>query len=145
MENTEFLPEIIKKEGILFIWDTIRKKYIQLTPEEWVRQKCIFLLVTKKNYPKGLFRVEKGLKFVENLKRTDILVYDTNGLPFLLVECKAQNVLLDENAFQQLLVYHAVHSTPYLVLYNEIDIKIWFFDKNTNHYQKIEDIPNFGE
>ncbi len=136
-----FSPDIIKKHDILYIWDIIRKKYIQLTPEEWVRQKCIFLLITKKNYPKGLFRVEKGLKFVQNLKRTDILVYDTDGLPFLLVECKAQNVPLDDDAFRQLLVYHAVYPTPYLVLYNEIDIKIWFFDKNTNDYTKINDIP----
>ncbi len=142
MKETTFSPKIMKENNILYIWDVIRKKFIQLTPEEWVRQKCIFLLITEKNYAKGLFQIEKASKYVQKIKRTDILVYDTQGEPFLLIECKAQHIALDIDAFQQLLTYHAIFPTPYLALYNDIDIKIWKFDKNTNEYIQIDELPN---
>lgn len=139
----EFSPKITKQNNILYIWDIIRKKNIQLTPEEWVRQKLIHWLIAEKNYPKGLFRVEKGLKYIEKNKRTDILVLDTAGEPFLLVECKAQNVELDMDAFQQLLTYHLVYPSPYLALFNENKIKIWHFDKENSIYTEILGIPDF--
>ena len=75
-----------------YIFDGIRKKYLVLTPEEWVRQHFIHLLINHLGYPAGLFQIERGHSYSGKAKRTDILVYNNMGSPHLLVECKAPNV-----------------------------------------------------
>src|SRR5690606_41190461 len=80
---------LLKEEGKIWILDGIRKKYIVLTPEEWVRQHFIHYLINEKKYPRSLMRIEGGLRYNALQKRSDIVVYDVKGLPWLVVECKA--------------------------------------------------------
>lgn len=101
-----------------YILDTIRKKWILLTPEEWVRQNFIQYLVQVKKYPATLIAVEKELQLGELKKRFDILVYDDQHQPWMMIECKEMKVKLDENVLQQLLRYNISIPVPYLVITN---------------------------
>lgn len=101
-----------------YIFDVIRKKYVRLTPEEWVRQNFLNYLIQVKKYPKGLISVEKEIKINQLRKRYDIVVYDTQRNPWMLIECKAPQVSLTEDTFHQLLRYNQVISAPYWALTN---------------------------
>ena len=90
-----------EENGQTYIFDIIRKKYLVVTPEEWVRQHILHLLINKYDYPKGLFQTEQGHTYNSLQKRTDILVYNRDGGIKLLVECKAHNVKINTN----LLIY----------------------------------------
>lgn len=105
-------------EGNQYIFDIIRKKYVRLSPEEWVRQNFLNYLLKFKAYPKGLISVEKEIKINHLRKRYDIVVYDTQRKPWMLIECKAPQVLLTEDTFHQLLRYNQVISAPYWTLTN---------------------------
>ena len=91
---------IKKEEGKESIFDKLRKKWIILTPEEWVRQNFIKYLIEDKKYPSSLIATEKELRLGELKKRFDILVYDKNHKPWLMVECKSMEVKLDEAVLQ---------------------------------------------
>ncbi len=95
-------------------------KDLVLTPEEWVRQHWIEFLITSKKYPKGLFSVERGLKYNKLQKRTDILIYDRLGEPYLLIECKAPEVSITQKTMEQAAIYHQKLKTPFLILSNGI-------------------------
>lgn len=103
------LPKIspkLRKDGEkLYIFDVVRRKYVRLTPEEWVRQHFISFLIDNQ-YPRTLFAIEKGVKYNQRHKRTDILVYARDRTPFLLVECKSPADPITENTLQQIGVYH---------------------------------------
>ena len=102
--NYEFrLKEINQKR---FIFDEIRKKYIELTPEEWVRQNCIKFLINEKKFKKNLISIEKKIQLNNTTKRFDILVHDTNGECSLLVECKAPNIKINQESFDQIFRYN---------------------------------------
>lgn len=107
-----------KKEGRDFIFDPIRRQWIMLTDEEWVRQNFIQWLVQVHQYPIALIAVEKEIQLGELKKRFDILVYDKNHQPWMLVECKAPDVRLDEKTFQQILRYNISVPVSFLVITN---------------------------
>ena len=109
--------DIKKIEGKDFIYDTIRKKYVSFTPEEWVRQSFIKYLIEQKNYPASLFSVEKIIKIGEVNKRFDILIYK-NMSPWMLVECKREDVNIDEKSLVQILAYQSKLSVKYLTITN---------------------------
>ncbi|MEK7226138.1 MAG: type I restriction enzyme HsdR N-terminal domain-containing protein [Bacteroidota bacterium] len=113
-------PEFrIKKEGSKeFIFDILRKKWLQLTPEEWVRQNFIQYLIKVKKYPASLIAVEKEIRLGELKKRFDILVYDTSHRPWMMIECKAGEVKLDESVVQQVLRYNMSVPVQYIVITN---------------------------
>lgn len=100
------------------IFDKVRKKFVDLTPEEWVRQHLIILLSEEYQYPLSFFAVEKGVKLNNTSKRTDIVIFSSNGKPLVLVECKEPNVSLDEKVFQQSLRYNLTHNAPYVFISN---------------------------
>jgi len=102
----------------LLIFDEIRKKFVELSPEEWVRQHLILYLIKEKKFPASLFSVEKGLKLNNTHKRTDILIYNTNKKITLLAECKAPSVQLTKTTAEQALRYNLVHKSPFLILTN---------------------------
>lgn len=109
----------IKKEGSKeFIFDSLRKKWVALTPEEWVRQNFIQFLVQSKNYPASLIAVEKEIQLSELRKRFDILVYDNNHHPWMMIECKAPDVKLDDAVLQQVLRYNISVPVKHLVITN---------------------------
>ena len=93
--------------GQIQVFDTIRKKWLQLTPEEHVRQLLLLHLTESMGYPASLIAIEKGLSFGHTTLRFDLVVYDRRThLPWLLVECKAPDVIIDTNTLQQLIQYH---------------------------------------
>ena len=110
--------KIIKDEGRQKIFDPIRKKYIVLTPEEWVRQHFIQFISSSLSYPKSLIKVESGLQVNALNKRSDILVFDRNGKPWMLIECKAPHLKLNQNAFNQAAVYNMTVGAKYLAVTN---------------------------
>ncbi len=116
---TEFLT-IKKEEGKTFIYSPVRKKYLVLGPEEIVRQLVIQYLVKEKGLPLSRMAEERML-VVNNLKkRWDILVYDKNGNPEILVECKAPEVKIDQSTFEQIAHYNLALKVPYLMVTNGI-------------------------
>lgn len=107
-----------KEEGKVWIFDVIRKKYIVLTPEEWVRQHFIHYLITDLKYPKSLFRIESSLTYNTLQKRSDILIFDRLGKPWMLVECKSADIRLSQKAFNQVAVYNMTVNAKYLAVTN---------------------------
>src|SRR6478609_2076005 len=91
-----FAYKVKHVNGKPHIFDIIRRKFVTLTPEEWVRQHFIHLLITEYGYPKSLFAVETGLQYNTLSKRTDIMVLSGESLPFLLVECKAPFISVND-------------------------------------------------
>ncbi len=109
----------IKKENDKeYIFDALRKKWLLLTPEEWVRQNFIQYLLQVKNYPQSLLAIEKEIKLGELKKRFDILVYDNDHQPWMMIECKATEVKLDETVLQQVLRYNMSVPVEYIVITN---------------------------
>lgn len=105
------------------IFDVIRKKYIVLTPEEWVRQHFIHFLINSYKYPKSLMKVESGLKYNNLQKRSDIQVYTRKGHPFLVVECKASNVKLDSKVIDQAALYNKSIGADYIIVTNGMNFR----------------------
>lgn len=113
-----FNPVLKQDEGKLWIFDSLRKKNLILTPEEWVRQHWINFLINHHRYPRGLFSLERGLKYNQLSKRTDLIVYARDGAPYLLVECKAPGVKIDEKTLRQAMIYNKQLDCQNLVLSN---------------------------
>ncbi|MEI6946621.1 type I restriction enzyme HsdR N-terminal domain-containing protein [Paraflavisolibacter sp. H34] len=109
----------IRREGEKpYIFDTLRRTWLLLTEEEWVRQNFIRYLVEVLRYPAALIAVEKEIVLNGLKKRFDLLVFDRNHRPWMLVECKAPHVVLNEAVLQQVLRYHISVPVPYLVITN---------------------------
>ncbi len=109
----------IRQEGGKdFIFDALRKKWLLLTPEEWVRQNFVQYLLQVKNYSSTLIAIEKEIKLGELKKRFDILVYDENHKPWMMVECKAASVKLDEKVLEQALRYNMSVPVEFIVITN---------------------------
>ena len=106
------------KHGKEFIFDLVRKKFVALTPEEWVRQHILHFLVFDKGYPKSLIAVERGIDLNGLQKRFDIVVFDKIGKPKLMIECKASEEQLDEKVFAQIARYNLSLQVDYLWVTN---------------------------
>jgi hypothetical protein len=107
-----------KRGGKEFIFDRTRKQWLVLTNEEWVRQNFIQFLVQSMKYPESLIAIEKEIQLGELKKRFDILVYNSNHQPWMLIECKAKEVILDEKVFDQVLRYNISLPSPFLIITN---------------------------
>lgn len=101
-----------------YIWDIVRKKYVVLQPEEWVRQHLIHYFHHQLGYPFSLMLVEKQLKSAGRIWRADIVLYDSSGIPKVLVECKAPDIQLSEETFLQAAKYNSVYQVPMLIISN---------------------------
>lgn len=126
------------------IFDKIRKKYVILTPEEWIRQNFITYLIDEKNYPATLISVETEVKLFKVKKRTDILVFQNTGKPIMIVECKAADVKIDQQVFDQIARYNMALKVNYLVVTNGLSHYCCYLDYEKNSYQFIENIPEYG-
>ncbi|MFM7017359.1 type I restriction enzyme HsdR N-terminal domain-containing protein [Flavobacterium sp.] len=132
-------------ENKIAIFDEIRKKFILLTPEEWVRQHVVQYLLQDKNYPKSYINVEKLIKVNELNKRYDIVVYQPNGELFLLIECKAPEVKISQQTFDQIARYNLVLNAKYLMVSNGLNHYFCKIDFENEKYVFLEELPNFGE
>ena len=136
---------IKESEGKNVIFDIIRKKYIVLTPEEWVRQHFVHYLIDHLGYSKGLIGVEQGLKYNSLLKRTDIIVYDRKGAPLLLVECKEPSHNLNQKVMEQAMMYNKTLIAPYIVVSNGVEHSCMHLDPSTRKVEFLSNIPRFEE
>jgi hypothetical protein len=121
------------------IFCLIRKKWMVLTPEEWVRQHFLNLLIKHLNYPKGLIKLEHSMNYFRTAKRSDITVLDRNGNVFLLVECKSADVALDKKVMNQLSEYNKVLDSKYLAISNGMKHFIW--EKKGDGFEQINEFP----
>ena len=110
-------PRLQKQDDQLYTWCFIRKKWVLFTKEEWVRQNWLNYLLNQLQYPSSMIAVERGIQLGELKKRVDILVFKAS-LPWLLIECKEQDIPLSEKTVQQILSYQTVLQTGYLIVSN---------------------------
>ena len=110
--------QIRQRQGVNEVFDIIRKKWIVLTPEEWVRQNWIQFLCTEKKYPSSLIAVEKEMQLGELKKRGDLVVYNRQSLPWMIIECKEMEVALSQKTIDQILRYHISLPAEYLIITN---------------------------
>ena len=134
--------KIITENNQLYIWDNIRKKHVRLTPEEWVRQHAVRYLIEDKNYSSSLIAIEKTIKVNNNTKRCDIVLYNNNGEPIIIVECKAPNVKISQKTFDQIAVYNILLKVDYLFVSNGIEHFCSKMDYKSNTYNFVKDIPD---
>jgi len=133
----------VKKEaGEKMIFDPIRKKYLVWQPEELVRQLLIQYLIQEKNYNKNHLHVERGLKVNGMYKRSDIITYDKTMAPFLLVECKAPNISLNQAVLDQIATYNLNYKVPYLLVSNGMHSYCCQMDYENNSYTFLKEIPD---
>jgi hypothetical protein len=141
----EYAFKIRQKENYSEIFDNSRRKYVKLTPEEWVRQHFINFLNTEKKFPLSLIAVEVGLNYNKLNKKADIIVYDNTGKPKIIVECKAPEVAVTQNVFDQVARYNFETKVDYLIVTNGLDHYCCKMDYTNNSYQFIESIPDYKQ
>jgi type I site-specific restriction endonuclease len=122
----------------------VRKKYVALTPEEWVRQHMINYLVHSKNTPSSLIRVESGLKVHKLFRRADIITYSNSGQPLMIIECKAPGVKISQDTFDQAAMYNITLKVPILVVSNGLTHYCCRIDFNTKKYTFLREIPDYN-
>lgn len=130
-------------ENKVSIFDAIRKKFVVLQPEEWVRQHCLQFLIEEKKYPKSLINVEKELTVNDLRKRYDIVVYNPNGQIHLVVECKAPKINIDQTVFDQIARYNLELNATYLMVTNGINHYFCQMDFENERYVFLRDIPEY--
>lgn len=131
-------------ENKVYIFDVVRKKFVVLQPEEWVRQHVVHYLIFEKNYPLSLINVEKQLR-VNNLKRRyDIVVFEPNGAIQILIECKAPEVSITQISFDQIARYNMQLQSEYLMVTNGLQHFYCKIDHKQEKYTFLENIPDFS-
>jgi len=128
-------------ENKLAVFDEIRKKFILLTPEEWVRQNVVKYLLNEKKYPKSLTNVEKVIKVNDLTKRYDVVVYNSDGSIFLLVECKAPNIKISQETFNQIARYNLALKAEHLMVTNGLNHYFCKMDFESQKYIFLEELP----
>jgi hypothetical protein len=130
-------------ENKVSIFDAIRKKFIILTPEEWVRQHVVQFLMIEKNYPKSLLNVEKVLQVNGLRKRYDIVVYNSDGTIHILIECKAPEIPISQSTFDQIAQYNMTLQSNYLMVTNGLNHYFCQMDNENEKYQFLTELPNY--
>jgi hypothetical protein len=135
--------KLTEQNGQYTLFDDLRKKHIVLTPEEWVRQHFVQYLIRNKNYPKSLIKLEGGLKLHGQIKRSDIVVFNSAGEKILLVECKAPSIPISQSTFDQAARYNMVHKVKLLVVSNGLQHYYCRINFGEESYQFIEELPDY--
>ena len=125
-----------------YIFDEIRKKYIKLTKEEWVRQNCVKFLINEKNFPSVLINIEKTIKINKINKRYDIVVYKPDGRIKLLVECKSPEIKINQKTFDQIAVYNMNLKSEQLMVTNGFEHYYCEINYEKGHYTFLKDLKN---
>lgn len=125
------------------IFDILRRKYVALTPEEWVRQHFIHYLVEHKNYPSSLLANEVSLQIGEKRMRADSVLYDNQLHPRMIIEYKAPNITLTQKVFDQITAYNLLLHVDYLIVSNGMTTYICKMDYEKQTYKFLEAIPNY--
>ncbi|QKG54594.1 type I restriction enzyme HsdR N-terminal domain-containing protein [Hymenobacter sp. BRD67] len=125
------------------IWDELRHKYVALTPEEWVRQHVVHYLMASLGYPRGLLSLERGHRYNQRQKRTDLVALGPNGRPLLLVECKRPSVAITPAVAQQAATYNQTLRAPLLLLTNGLVHYCWRVDFALGVNERLAEIPPY--
>lgn len=135
----------IKKDstGNFKIFDSLRRKFVALTPEEWVRQNFVAFLINDKRFPAGLMNNEISLTQNGISRRCDTLISDRHGNPFMIVEYKAPSIQISQKVFDQIVRYNMVLRAKYLVVSNGLSHYCCKIDYATNSYSFLPDIPDY--
>lgn len=134
---------IKNRENKLYIFDKIRKKNLLLTEEEWVRQNFVSYLHEDKKYPLSLIALEKQCKVNNLVKRTDILIFDKTGAPYIIVECKAPQIPISQDTFDQIARYNMELNAKYLIVTNGLQHYVCQMDHKEKQYQFLNEIPDY--
>ena len=140
IEYPPYQPKIRNELGREYIFDAFRKRWVVLTPEEWVRQNFLQYLTRVKKYASSLIAVEKEIQLGEIKKRFDIVVYDANTKPFMLIECKEMNVELTQKVLDQALRYNMTMQVPYVIITN--GSYCMAFNCTNNSFAALGEIPS---
>ena len=135
---------IKEEENGTYIFDVIRKKFLLLTPEEWVRQHLVHFLVEEKKYPRSLIQLEGGLKLNNLQKRSDILIFNNIGQKIVLIECKAPSVKISQETFDQIARYNFIHQVKWLVVSNGLQHYCCAIDFENQSYRFVEELPEYS-
>ena len=130
-------------ENKVAIFDEIRKKFIIITPEEWVRQHVVQFLLQDKKFPKSLINVEKLLKINDLNKRYDVVVYNSDGSIFILVECKAPEIKISQHTFDQIARYNMTLNAEYLMVTNGLNHYFCKMDYESEKYEFLPELPEY--
>lgn len=130
-------------ENKVAVFDSIRKKFIQLTPEEWVRINVVQFLLTEKKYPKSYLNVEKIIKLNGLTKRYDVVIFKPDGTIFLLVECKAPEVSITQSTFDQIARYNMTLKAEYMMVTNGLNHYFCQMDYEQEKYHFLKDLPEY--
>ncbi|WP_038528280.1 type I restriction enzyme HsdR N-terminal domain-containing protein [Formosa agariphila] len=131
-------------ENKISIFDDIRKKFVILQPEEWVRQHCVHYLMQVKGYPKSLINVEKELIVNKLRKRYDIVIFNPDGSIHVIVECKAPKINITQTTFDQIASYNLTLNATYLMVTNGLNHYYCQMDFESEQYNFLQDIPNYN-
>jgi hypothetical protein len=127
------------------IFDPLRKKYVRLTPEEWVRQNFLQYLIQQGKYSPGLIGVEVMFHFNKLKRRVDILIHDRTGKPVMIVECKSPDIQIDDKVFDQIVCYNMEYKVPYIIVTNGLVHYICKINHEDKSYEFLNVIPLFED
>ena len=142
--SKEFDFQFRQDKDKFFIYDVLRKKYLLLTPEEWVRQHVVQFLMQEKKYPKSLINVEKVLKINGLRKRYDVVVFNSDGSIFILIECKAPEIKITQATFDQIARYNMTMNAQFLMVTNGLNHYFCQMDYENEKYTFLENLPNYN-
>ncbi len=134
-----------RSNGSVQIWDAVRRKYVTLTPEEWVRQHFIAYLAGSKGYPIGRIGNEISLSLNDRSRRCDTLIYDAEGQPLVLIEYKAPHIAVSQKVFEQAVRYNICFRVPYIMLSNGVSHYCCHVDYVSGKYRFLTEIPPYNE
>ena len=138
-----FEYRIKKTDEKVFIYDDIRKKFVVLTPEEWVRQHFVHYMIAHLHYPRALINIETGLSYNTLRKRSDVVLYDRSGKPWMIVECKAPHHKVGPMAVQQVSVYNKTIRARYIVVTNGLTTVCGFIDHDNHTTEVLDRMPSY--
>ena len=130
-------------ENKTYIFDIIRKKFVHLTSEEWVRQNTVHFFIHTKKYPISLINVEKKIIVNKISKRFDIIIFNSKGLIEILIECKSSSVKINQKVFDQIALYNMTANSKYLMLTNGLDHYFCFINFKLKSYKFLKNIPDY--
>ncbi len=136
---------IQNRSGKPYVFDLFRRRYILLTPEEWVRQHFLCYLHAHKGYPAGLIAVEASLKYNRMARRADAIVYGSSGKPLMIIECKAAHISISQDVFDQVARYNFPFGVAFLVVTNGLQHFCMLRDVVSEKWVALNDIPHFHE
>jgi Type I restriction enzyme R protein N terminus (HSDR_N) len=137
--------KLTKVQDVIYVWCIVRKKNLKLTPEEWVRQHAIHWLINSKDVPLGSISAEVALTINGLKRRCDILVVNPYGEPCLVIECKATDILINQDVFFQLAQYNSVLSSTYFMLTNGMNHVMGQQNKVSNQIDLFDNLPMYDK